>query len=52
MKDEYYQLRKWDVTTGLQTRATLEELGLADVARDLHSRQLLGELSHVYDASI
>jgi len=28
MKDEYYQLRGWDVPTGLQTRKKLEELGL------------------------
>jgi len=38
MKDEYYQIRGWDVATGLQTRAKLEELGLPDVARELHQR--------------
>jgi aldehyde:ferredoxin oxidoreductase len=38
MKDEYYQLRKWDVCTGLQTRAQLEEVGLGDVAQDLERR--------------
>ena len=27
MKSEYYQLRRWDVATGLQTRRTLEDLG-------------------------
>lgn len=32
--DEYYQLRGWDVTTGLQTRAKLEELGLGNIALD------------------
>jgi aldehyde:ferredoxin oxidoreductase len=40
-KDEYYRLRQWDVATGLQTRAKLEELGLKDVARDLEQRGLL-----------
>jgi aldehyde:ferredoxin oxidoreductase len=42
MKDEYYQLRGWDVKTGLQTWAVLEDLGLEDVADDLGSRGLLG----------
>ena len=42
MKDEYYQLRGWDVRTGLQTRAELEDLGLHDVADDLVVRGLLG----------
>ena len=41
MKDEYYQLRQWDVATGLQTRAGLEKLGLQDVAQDLEQRGLL-----------
>ena len=40
-KDEYYRLRRWDVGTGLQTRATLEELGLTDVAQDLERRGLI-----------
>jgi aldehyde:ferredoxin oxidoreductase len=44
MKDEYYQLRQWDVATGLQTRASLENLGLQDVARDLEHRRLLAPL--------
>jgi len=35
MLDEYYELRGWDSKTGLQTRPCLEELDLADVARDL-----------------
>jgi aldehyde:ferredoxin oxidoreductase len=35
MKDEYYSLRGWDVDTGLQTKAKLNELGLADVADEL-----------------
>jgi aldehyde:ferredoxin oxidoreductase len=41
MKDEYYPLRGWDVTTGLQTRRKLEELGLDEVAKDLEQRKLL-----------
>ena len=40
-KDEYYQLRGWDVATGLQTRETLEGLGLKEVADDLERRGLL-----------
>jgi aldehyde:ferredoxin oxidoreductase len=35
MLDEYYRERGWDVSTGLQKKATLERFGLADVARDL-----------------
>ena len=42
MKDEYYRLRGWDVKTGLQTRAVLEELALQEVADDLGTRGLLG----------
>jgi aldehyde:ferredoxin oxidoreductase len=44
MKDEYYQLRQWDVATGLQTRAGLEKLGLEDVAQDLEQRGLIAPL--------
>lgn len=40
MKSEYYELRRWDVDTGLQTRTTLEELGLSDIADDLEQRGL------------
>ncbi len=42
MKDEYYHLRGWDVATGLQTKAQLEELGLGDVAQEMEKRNLLG----------
>lgn len=35
MLKEYYQLRGWDVTSGLQTRAKLKELDLDDIGRDL-----------------
>ncbi len=38
---EYYDLRGWDRETGFQTRAKLEDLGLADVAADLGKRNLL-----------
>ncbi|MBN2098600.1 MAG: hypothetical protein JW753_03280 [Dehalococcoidia bacterium] len=41
MKDEYYQLRGWDVATGLQTGRALDKAGLSDVARDLDKRGLL-----------
>jgi aldehyde:ferredoxin oxidoreductase len=40
MKDEYYELRGWDVMSGLQTQAGLRELGLGDVAGDLGRRGL------------
>jgi len=42
MKSEYYELRGWDVDSGLQTRKKLEELGLRDVADELENRSLLG----------
>lgn len=41
MLDEYYELRGWDVRTGLQTKAKLRELQLEDVARDLEPRRLI-----------
>ena len=41
MKDEYYQLRSWDVASGLQSKAKLEELGMSEVAEDLASRGLV-----------
>ncbi len=40
MKREFYQLRGWDATTGLQTKAKLEELELGDIAEDLMQRGL------------
>ncbi len=33
--DDYYKVRGWDQETGLQTRATLEELGLEQIADEL-----------------
>ncbi|MCK5653695.1 MAG: hypothetical protein KAH98_00995, partial [Dehalococcoidia bacterium] len=41
MKDEYYGLRGWDVASGLQTRAKLEEIGLRGIVSDLERRQLI-----------
>ncbi len=41
MKDEYYELRGWDVASGLQTKAKLEELGLGDIVSDLERRRLI-----------
>ncbi|MDY6844178.1 MAG: aldehyde ferredoxin oxidoreductase C-terminal domain-containing protein, partial [Thermodesulfobacteriota bacterium] len=35
MKDEFYALRGWDVSTGLQTKTKLEDLDLSDVAQIL-----------------
>jgi len=46
MKDEYYQVRGWDVASGLQTKAKLQELGLDKIARDLEGRGLLSQ-AHV-----
>jgi aldehyde:ferredoxin oxidoreductase len=43
LKDEYYALRGWDVGSGLQTRASLEDLGLGEMADDLQRRGLLGD---------
>ena len=42
MKSEYYRLRGWDVTSGLQNREKLEELQLSDVADDLENDGLIG----------
>jgi aldehyde:ferredoxin oxidoreductase len=41
MKNEYYELRGWDVPSGLPTMTKLQELELADVASDLAKRGLL-----------
>jgi aldehyde:ferredoxin oxidoreductase len=40
-KTEYYELREWDPGTGLQTRQTLDELNLREIADDLEKRSLL-----------
>jgi len=41
MKDEFYQIRDWDVATGLQKRAKLEELNLGEIADKLEGEGLL-----------
>jgi aldehyde:ferredoxin oxidoreductase len=41
MKDEYYEIRGWDVRTGLQKKAKLVELDLSDVAERLEGEGLL-----------
>lgn len=38
LKDEYYQLRQWDVASGIQTKSKLKELGLHDIVGDLEQR--------------
>lgn len=43
MKDEYYHIRGWDMATGFQKRAKLEELGLGEVAEKLKSEGLLAQ---------
>jgi aldehyde:ferredoxin oxidoreductase len=45
LKDEYYSLRGWDIGTGLQTRAKLEELGLGDIVTALTRQSLLADAS-------
>jgi aldehyde:ferredoxin oxidoreductase len=41
MLNEYYQLHGWDPETGLQTRKSLEDIGLEGVARDLEKADKL-----------
>ncbi len=41
MKDDYYLLRGWDNSSGLQTEAKLKELGLDDIAQKLDQVNLL-----------
>ena len=41
LKGEYYQLRGWDVISGLPTKKKLEELGLTEIAVDLEQRGLV-----------
>jgi aldehyde:ferredoxin oxidoreductase len=42
LKGEYYELRGWNVESGLPTADRLKELELGDVASDLKGRGLLG----------
>jgi aldehyde:ferredoxin oxidoreductase len=41
-KDEYYKLEGWDLKTGWPTRATLEGLGLKNVAEALAAKNKIG----------
>jgi len=41
LKDEYYELRGWDVETGFPKASTLKDLDMEDVAEDLAERGLL-----------
>jgi len=41
MKDEYYAIRDWDVSTGLQKKDKLKELNLGEVVQGLESEGLL-----------
>ena len=41
LKDEFYELRGWDVESGYPTEAKMSELGLEDIAQDLKGRGLL-----------
>lgn len=41
LKDDYYAMRGWDVKSGLQTKAKLEELGLKDIATTMDKEKLL-----------
>jgi aldehyde:ferredoxin oxidoreductase len=41
MKNEYYELRGWDMESGLLTEKNLRDLGLTDIAGDLKKRGLL-----------
>jgi aldehyde:ferredoxin oxidoreductase len=43
MLDEYYTLHGWDIKTGIPNKKKLEELGLADVARNLEENGLYKE---------
>ncbi|MFC1974162.1 aldehyde ferredoxin oxidoreductase N-terminal domain-containing protein [Chloroflexota bacterium] len=40
-KSEYYELRGWDVDTGLQTKSKLAELGLEDISRVLEKGEFV-----------
>jgi len=41
LKSEYYALRGWDIESGMLTEKGLREQGLADIAGELKSRNLL-----------
>jgi aldehyde:ferredoxin oxidoreductase len=41
MRKEYYELRGWDSESGLQKAATLERIGLPEIAHDLQKMDLI-----------
>ena len=41
MKSEFYSLRGWDESSGLQLKSTMKKLGLAVIAEDLEKRHLV-----------
>jgi aldehyde:ferredoxin oxidoreductase len=41
LKSDFYRIRGWDASTGLQKRTKLEELNLGDVAVELEKEGLL-----------
>jgi aldehyde:ferredoxin oxidoreductase len=43
MKDEYYAIRGWDTETGTQREPTLQNLGMADVAKELKKMKKLAQ---------
>ena len=42
MKDEYYTIRGWDVSTGLQKKQRLEDIDLKNIAEEMDEKGLLG----------
>ena len=43
MKTQCYNLRGWDIVTGIPTRETLEQTGLEDIAQNLGKKGKLSE---------
>ena len=41
LKDEYYELRGWDVESGLPKADTLQQFDMKDIADDLNERGLI-----------
>jgi len=41
LKSEYYELRGWDVPSGLLSKTKLQELELKDISDDLEKRGLV-----------
>jgi aldehyde:ferredoxin oxidoreductase len=42
MKDEFYELRGWDVATGLPTETRLKELDLGDISEAMKAGSVVG----------